>query len=403
MGTKRLYLLDSHMAENDAVILTCAKTDGGYAVTVDECCLFPNAGGQPCDLGTAGTARVLSVDEKDGELVILTDAALPVGERVHIEMDWARRFDFMQQHTGEHLLSFVLYDLYGAANVGFHLAETYATIDMSVPLDKEQLSEAVMKTNARIAMNLPVTAHSFESEEALAASGLPLRKHAEGLIAPIRIVSIEGADACTCCAPHCKHTGEIGSVAIADAAPYKGGTRITFFCGQRAVAAALSEHALLDSVARRFSTARADVEGAIVKQTDALTAAKRQNKALIEKLNGYLAAELIEDAAHSGRYSICAACFDGMESAQLSSLSARMAEHADCVSLLFAANADACPYVLSASEKFPLDMGELAASVNAITGGRGGGRGTRAQGMAKAPVSPETLEQLRAYLVKRLK
>lgn len=401
--TERLYLLDSHRTENDALVTACSAAEGGYEILLDKSCLFPNAGGQPCDRGMIGEASVLSVDEAGGDIVHLADRALPVGSRVHVKMDWARRFDFMQQHTGEHLLSFVLYDLFSAANVGFHMAESYSTIDMDTPLSKEQLALAVKTTNELITRNLPVTAMSFESEEALASASLPLRKHAEGLIAPIRIVSISGADACTCCAPHCRFTGEIGSLIITDAAPYKGGTRITFLCGGRAVAQVLSEHAMLDSIARRFSTARNEAEAAVAKQSDALNAAKRQNKLLTEKLNAFYAAELLEKSVAAGKYRVCAACYDGMEANQLAALSALIAQTPNVIAMLFANVSDKCPYTLSASEGVSLDMGELAASVNAITGGRGGGRGTRAQGMAKGPVSAETLAQLQDYLVKRLK
>ncbi len=137
------------------------------------------------------------------------------------------------QHIRRALLSFSFYKLFEAANIGFHLALDYATIDFDKPLSREQIAEAELLANSYVWRNLPVKTAFYDSEEDV--KSLPLRKHAEGLTAPIRIVSIEDADMCTCCAPHCALTGEIGSIFVLDAAGYKGGTRVTFLCGERAL------------------------------------------------------------------------------------------------------------------------------------------------------------------------
>ncbi|NCB05962.1 MAG: alanyl-tRNA editing protein, partial [Clostridia bacterium] len=194
------------------------------------------------------------------ESIIRDTALAPQGEQ---KIDWARRFDLMQQHTGEHLLSFSFYDLFSASNVGFHLALDYATIDFDKPVSHEQILEAELLANRFVWKNLPVVATFYDSEEEVRA--LPLRKHAEGLTPPIRIVGVEGADLCTCCAPHCSKTGEIGSVFVADASSYKGGTRITFFCGERALKLHRTQHDDLDILARRFSCQREAVVGAVKK------------------------------------------------------------------------------------------------------------------------------------------
>ncbi len=400
--TERLYLLNSHLAAHGAAVTACEPDGGSFLVTLDRSCLFPAGGGQPCDLGTIGDAAVLDVFEKDGEVVHRTDRALSVGNPVDVALDWARRFDHMQQHTGEHLLSYVLYQSLGAANVGFHMAESYSTIDTDIPVDAEPLAAAVRETNALITKNLAVSAACYASEAELAA--LPLRKHAEGLAAPIRVVSVEGADACTCCAPHCRFTGEIGHILVTDAISYKGGTRITFLCGARASAFASAEHAMLTALARRFSTARENVPDAVGKLFDSYAAARRGEKLLADEANSLLARALLADAPTVSGVAVVVAALERADAGRLSALASLLVGLQSAVAALFSLSDGQLFYALACSDNVPLDMGELIQSVNAATGGKGGGRGARAQGMARCVAFvPETAEQLRTYILKRLK
>ena len=224
--TERLYLIDSHLFENQCTVLSCAPGKEGFDVMVDRTVFFPNKGGQPCDTGILGGVKVVDVRESGDELILRTEGPLPVGETVTGHIDEKRRLDIMEQHTGEHVLSWCAYKLFDAVNVGFHCALTYATLDLDKPLTPEQVTEMEDMANGLVRRNLPVTATIYDSEEDLA--GVPLRKHAEGLIAPIRVVSIEDADSCTCCAPHVHSTGEIGAIKIVSAVAYKGGMRMTF-------------------------------------------------------------------------------------------------------------------------------------------------------------------------------
>lgn len=400
--TRKLYFEDSHLTETEALVLSCEALETDFGVTLDQTLLFPNGGGQPCDLGRIGAANVLSVDEVEGKIVHLVDRPLPAGERMPVALDWARRFDLMQQHTGEHLLSFVCFDRFGAANVGFHLALDHATIDLDKPLTAEQLDEAAAETNRLIHKNLPVRCDFYESEEEILH--LPLRKHAEGLTAPIRIVSIPGADSCTCCAPHCKYTGEVGSLLLADFNPYKGGVRVFFHCGMRAVRQAAFDHEALSALARRFSTGREQVLSAVKKQGEALNLARREERRLSEALGAYIAKELLDAAPIVKGTVVAVAALEEMSPARLSALAARLTEREGTLCVLFGEHPDQLSYVLACSGDVQLDMGELCQAVNAITGGKGGGRGTRAQGMAKgfSGAAGDTVAQIRDYLEKRL-
>ena len=399
--TVKLYDQNNHQTQTTAQVTACEPVEGGFEVLLDQTVLFPEGGGQPSDTGWIDTARVLSCREEHGDVFHKIDRALMVGETVSVRLDWGRRFDFMQQHTGEHLLSFAFYKLFEAANIGFHLALDYATIDFDKPLSREQIAEAELLANSCVWRNLPVTATFYASEEEV--QELPLRKHAEGLTAPIRIVSIEDADMCTCCAPHCALTGEIGSIFVLDAAVYKGGTRVTFLCGERALKRHRAEHDDLDAIGRRFSTARENAVSAVAKLSDEYGALKKRERELAKELNGFLAAELRLNAKQAGKYRVAVRLFSGMDAGRLKDL-AQCAAEPGTISALFSETEGRLSYVLACGEKFPLDVGELIPAVNAATGGKGGGRGTLAQGMAQSGSgAQETVSQVEDYLVRRLK
>ncbi|MDP3446487.1 MAG: alanyl-tRNA editing protein, partial [Eubacteriales bacterium] len=316
--TKRLYDLDSHQTQAESTVLSCVPAGELFDVALDQTVFFPEGGGQPSDTGTLSGASVLHVREEAGEIYHRVDRALAVGASVTVKIDWARRFDLMQQHTGEHLLSFSFYELFAASNVGFHLALDYATIDFDKPVSREEIQQAELLANRFVWKNLPVQTTFYDTEEAIAA--LPLRKHAEGLKPPIRIVHIEGADLCTCCAPHCHTTGEIGSVFVADSSSYKGGTRITFFCGERALKLHRAQHDDLDAIARRFSCQREAAINAVKKLSDDYGALKKSERELARSLNGYMAAEFTAASAQAGRFRVVAQLLSGVDATRLKDL-----------------------------------------------------------------------------------
>lgn len=398
--TERLYLQDSHLCHNTARVTTCVKTDKGYEIELDRSVFFPNKGGQPCDLGTIGTAKVLDVNEAGDRLVHLCSEPLEPGTEVEAVIDWARRKDIMEQHTGEHLLSWCAWGLYGAVNVGFHCALDYATLDLDIPLTAEQLKQIEQLANRVARENRAVTAVIYKTEEEL--EGLPLRKHTEGLTAPIRVVTIEGADSCTCCAPHVKHTGEIGLLKITQAAAYKGGMRLTFLCGGRAYTYAAMLQEAMDGMARSFSTGVDKVSAAVEKMNGELDAAKRQNKSLSARLEGYYSRELKEKARDIKGKKLLVEIVEDTDPKRLRPLCQSTLE-AKALTLLLCPNGEQVSYILMC-KGINLDMGEVIQAVNAALGGKGGGRGDMAQGSARKPAGLEEIRaQLEFYLGQRLK
>ena len=396
--TERLYLIDSHLFENQCTVLSCEPAKEGFDVMVDRTVFFPNKGGQPCDTGILGGVKVVDVRESGDELILRTEGPLPVGETVTGHIDEKRRLDIMEQHTGEHVLSWCAYKLFDAVNVGFHCALTYATLDLDKPLTPEQVTEMEDMANGLVRRNLPVTATIYDSEEDLA--GVPLRKHAEGLIAPIRVVSIEDADSCTCCAPHVHSTGEIGAIKIVSAVAYKGGMRMTFLCGGRAMKQFQKLQAAVDAIARKFSTAGDEVLSAVEKQEAELKAVKKEKADLTARLEGYLTAELKAQAEDVKGKKLLVKLTD-TDPKRLRPLALATLPEKGLTLLLTERNGQ-LSYVLCANG-LKLDMGELIPAVNLALGGRGGGRGALAQGSAPTPSGlPETVEQLRTYLKQRL-
>lgn len=397
--TERLFLEDSHLFTCEAKVLSCTENkDGLFDTEFDRTVFFPNKGGQPCDIGTAGAAVISACSEKGDALVHTADRALIPGEKVILTIDKERRLDIMRQHTGEHILSWTMWEMFGAVNVGFHCALDYATLDADKPLTAENIRAMEDMANAVVMDNRPVFAEIYETEEELA--GVKLRKHTEGLEAPIRVVTVENADSCTCCAPHVKFTGEIGLIKITQFASYKGGTRVTFLCGGRALAFVQREQEILRSIAGRFSTAAEKLPEVVEKQCADMTEIKKRNAQLSADLEQYLTKELKEKAETVKGVSLLTARVKA-DAKRLRPL-AQSTLGAKSVTLLFAENEGSVGYVL-ASSGLQENMGEWLQAVNTALNGKGGGRGDMAQGSAAGTLSEETLEQLRTYFRARLR
>lgn len=398
--TKLLYLDDSYVKQCEAEVGCCFKEQDGYAVELNQTVLYPTGGGQPHDTGYIGGARVYDVLERDGVTLHFVDKPLRVGESVTVTLDWPRRFDYMQQHCGEHILSFAAKELFGAQNVGFHMAEDYCTVDFAMPLEEEQRRAIEQRANALIWANLPVEI-SYVTPEQL--EGMELRKKAKGLTGNIRIISMPGGDSCTCCGTHVRNTGEIGMVKITGAEHYKGGERLTFACGARALEHAQRMQHTVHTFARQYSCKAEDVSSALEKQQMELNAAKHENKRLVGQLIPYMQAELIAKAPEYKGTKLCVRLVE-LNAAQLRPLALSLCGSEQALALLAARNEQGLQYVLCRSNSVKLDMGELAQAVNAALSARGGGRGTLAQGSAKSsPGIQEALAQLEDYLARVLR
>lgn len=370
METRKLFYADSHLKEFSATVLGCEQTKDGWAVTLDATAFYPTGGGQNCDFGTLGGANVLDVKEQGEEILHLCDAPLEVGSVVAGAIDWARRFDHMQQHSGEHLVMGQIYKKFGWHNVGFHMGTGLVTIDLDGPVTWEDLLEIERKTNEIIWQNQPVkTWYPSRSE-------LPNVKYRskKALPWPVRIVEFPGADVCACCGTHVQYTGEIGLIKFVSCIKFKEGVRIEMASGKRAMELFQTIFEQNRQVSQTFSAKILETGAAAQKFNDMLIQEKYRATGLQRKVFAAIA----ESYAGKDR----AIHFEeGLTPGSVRELADAIAEKADTAIVL--SGKDESGYNICIISK-TADTRELGKAVNAALKGRGGGKPGAFQGSLQA-------------------
>lgn len=229
IDTRRIYYEDAYIKEFEAEVIECREMKNGFQIILDQSAFYPEGGGQPADHGFLNNIEVFDVHEKEEELLHYTKEPMETGTKVHGKIDWDRRFDLMQQHSGEHMVSGLIHAAYGYENVGFHLGSDVITIDLSGPLSTEELAQIELQVNQKIWENAEVEI-AYPSQEKL--KQIPYRSKKE-LTGKVRIVTFPGADICACCGTHVSRTGEIGMVKLLSAVKFHEGVRIEMICGLR--------------------------------------------------------------------------------------------------------------------------------------------------------------------------
>lgn len=369
---KRLYYESSYIKNFTASVTGCReRKDGRWEITLDQTAFFPEGGGQPWDTGTLGGADVLEVHERDGEVIHYTDRPLEAGSRVEGCLDWERRFDHMQGHSGEHILTGCIHRRFGYDNVGFHMGSEEITIDFNGLLTGEELDEMEREANEAIYRNLPVQILTPSPEE---LENMEYRSKKE-LSGQVRITVIPGVDVCACCGTHVEHTGEVGLIKVLGMIHYKGGVRISLLCGRKA---------LLHTAKRQKQIASLSV--LLAAKQDEVPAAVERLKAEKEKLEMELSrmrqAQTEAKAAALPERSGGLAVFEEMDPVQLRRYCTLLYEggKGDIV-LACARRGDGCLYVLGSSKR---DMRSFSKKLNGLLRGKGGGSSLMAQGTFQA-------------------
>jgi len=301
--TEAIFDRDPRERSFKARVLSCeerrtAAGESRFAVVLDRTAFFPEQGGQKADRGTLGGAKLLDAEINEGVIVHILDAPLEAGSEVEGEVDWARRFDFMQQHTGEHILSGLANRLYGAENVGFHLSEREVQLDFSVQLSEAELEALEHAANQAIFRDIPVKAYYPNAEE-LAALNYRQKKELTGAI---RIVELEGVDCCACCAPHVARSSEVGILKILSAMNYKGGTRLYIACGMRAVQDYAARIREAQQLSKLLSAPQGELSAAVVRlQEKAMAAEQRAAETALALILLRAEAEIREKEQTQGR------------------------------------------------------------------------------------------------------
>ena len=373
--TEKLYEADAFTRRFTAAVLACEPAPGGWHAALDRTAFYPEGGGQPCDTGTLGGAAVTGVHAGGGVIWHTLDAPLPVGGRVEGELDWARRRDHMEQHTGEHILSGTLHRLFGAENVGFHIGQPAVRMDMDRPLTPAQLAEAEAAANAAVRADAPVRAWYPEPGE---LAGLAYRSKKE-LDGPVRLVDAGGADLCACCGTHLRRTGQVGLIKILSAQNYKGGVRLAVACGARAQQAVAAAWADAEAAGALLSAGPGRRAEAARHALDATAAARQRLAALQNTLAGALAA-----SAQPGQPFV--AWCDGADADGLRRLCLAVAGRTGALCALLGPGGRGTAYALTLPGQ---DARPLARELNAAFDGRGGGKPELCQGSLAAPINKD--------------
>ena len=362
---------DSYLRSLDTQVQAQLQVDGQPAVVLQQTCFYPEGGGQPFDTGTIAGVAVLAVQtHADGTVVHTLAHSLPAGTlHVTASIDWSRRFDHMQQHSGQHILSQSFLEIAGAATAGFHLSAQRVTIDLvQAAFSAQQLSQVEQLANRIVQSNLPVHV-SFPGPAELAA--LQLRKVPE-VNAPLRVVAIGDFDRTACAGTHVAHSAEIALIKIIKVERSKGGQRVEFCCGQRALEDYQRKHATVSRAAAALSCAPADVDGLLEQQLAAQQQqAKQLRAARDELLQQECALLLSQAAAGSGQRVVCRA-WHARAPEELRELARLLAAQPGALVLLGSAGEQA-RVVLACAADLALDMRPLLTGLLQQLGGEGGG------------------------------
>lgn len=378
--TEKLFYQDVYCKTFTAEVLSCTQTDKGYAVVLDKTAFYPEGGGQPCDLGALGEAAVTDVQTVGDDIVHTCDK--PVSGTVTGKIDWQRRFDHMQAHSGEHLVSGLIHNRFDYENVGFHMGADTITIDLSGLLTPEQVAEIEYAANAAIWENIPIDIFYPDAEE---LKELSYRSKKE-LSGQVRIVRWPGIDTCACCGTHVTRSGEIGLIKLLSCVKFREGVRIELLCGRRAydyVSAAVAQNREISGL---LSAKPLQTAAAVSRVSAELADTRFALVGVQQKYFSQLAAQYREQPS--------ALIFeDGLTAEAVRKLGVELTEQCAGICAVFSGT-DADGYKYAVGQKDG-DVRRLVKELNAALSGRGGGKPFFAQGSVAA-----TRSQIEAFFAK---
>jgi alanyl-tRNA synthetase len=388
--TNRLYYTDAYRTTFTANVVE--RSEDGLRVYLDETAFYPTSGGQPHDLGILGGATIVDVVDEDDRIAHVLSSALDASQStLNGAIDWGRRFDNMQQHTGQHLLSAVFEDLFGAKTLSVHFGPDYSTLDLDAEsISRGQLVAAEERANAVVTEARPVSV-TFEDAE----SAIGLRKASER-IGALRVVSIDGIDRSACGGTHVRSTAEIGPILLRSVEKVRKSTRVEFVCGMRAVRRARRDYESLSAIGASLSASLDDAAGLVGAQSDRLKEGDNTRKKLEKELATFRARQRY-DAAPPDAYGVRTIVIRDAGSIDDLRTLAQAAFALPKVVVVGALN-DPPSVLLAASEDSGVDAGRLLKERLATAGGRGGGSPRLAQGSVPDGAA---LESVVAALVSR--
>ncbi len=391
--TDRLYYADSYTNRFEAAVVEQTTHEGKPALVLNQTYFYPTSGGQPHDTGTINGLQVVDVvvRDEDAEILHILDAPTPnfIGQTVNCELNWTRRFDHMQQHTGQHILTQAFIQTAAAKTVSFHLSPESVTIDLDTnALTNNQIEAAEKLANKVIQADKPVTAAIREIDD---QDGVRMRKMPKHIVTDgLRIIEIDGFDVTACGGTHVSQTGEIGLLKIIKQEKRGDKTRLEFRCGSRALSDYGDKHQVLSALANEMNCRFAEVPDNVAKLRADLKSAHTALKELREQLVEYEAVKLLAETLRPNGYALITNSFDGRDAGELKLLASRLTTN-DSIVVLLGTAGEKAQLVFARSADLTFNMGALLKEAAAKLGGRGGGQPNFAQGGGIAA----TLDQIK--------
>lgn len=371
METEKLYYADPFQKDFTAKVLSCDAGKAGWSVVLDQTAFYPEGGGQPADQGSLGGVNVLDVHEKEGVIFHICENPVEIGKTVTGALNWARRFDHMQQHSGEHILSGILCEAYHCDNVGFHMGADTVTIDYNTDISWEQALKAERRANDYIYADVPIEI-TYPSREELKSIDYRSKKELTG---QVRIVRFPGADCCACCGTHVLRSGQVGLVKILSCQKFRDGVRMEILCGYRALKYLSITWEQNRAVGQQLSVKVFDTAAAVERLEMELNAAKARQTQLEDQLFARIAAE----QAGKGDVILFQSSLrpDGVRK-----LADAVGRVSGGLAAVFAGENRQYQYALLRADGG--DISPLVKALNTALGGRGGGRNGFAQGSVQS-------------------
>ena len=371
METRKLYYEDCHLAAFSARVVSCEQSEKGWQVVLEATAFYPEGGGQACDLGTLSGVRVLDVREKGETVVHLCDGPLPVGETVEGVIDYERRFDLMQQHSGEHIVSGIVHEWFGYHNVGFHMGADLVTIDFDGPIPAADLARIELEANRAVWANRALHIW-YPSEEELPTVGYRSKR---ALPWPVRVAEVPGYDKCACCGTHVAMTGEIGIIKLFSCVKFHEGVRIEMACGGRALRYLTAAYEQNRQVSQAFS-AKILETGEAARRMNEQLAAEKFRAAGLQKQVFTSVAEGCRDTGNILRFE------NDLAPAQVRELCDAIGQVCGGMAAVFSGS-DEAGYSYCLMERGG-DLRSFNKAMTAALNGRGGGKPEYQQGSVKA-------------------
>jgi alanyl-tRNA synthetase len=375
MREQKLYFYDSYVVEFQANIIEVIPYMDKYAILLDKSYFYPESGGQPADLGTINGTEIEYVTEENGYILHVTKNQLSTGP-ANCQINWIHRFDNMQQHTGQHILSACFYKLYSGETSSFHIGKDSSTIEIDVEsFDSDMIEKIEALSNHIVFNNTPISADIVDKQD-LAA--FPLRKQPQ-VESNIRIITIKDCDCSPCGGTHVGNTGEVGLIKIKRLEKLKNSYKFEFVCGNRALKDYTNKNYLVNKLSSHLSTPEQEIESAYLKVAEDYKYLQKQLSQLRSEVVSYDVQQLQQNALNINGTMVISKVFENRDFSDVKLISQALISSPSTIALL-ATKGQNCQLIFARSENIDTNMNNLLKTILPLLKGKGGGSPKAAQG-----------------------